>query len=66
MMLGEFLTAARKSGNGIKDWLALAEPEIWTALGEAAEAEGMDHAAYARIHPITGSVPAKTFADAAT
>ncbi len=49
MMLGEVLTAARKSGNGIKDWLAPAEPEIWAALGEAAEAEGMDHAAYARL-----------------
>ena len=49
MMLGEVLTAARKSGDGIKDWLAPAEPEIWAALGKAAEAEGIDHAAYARI-----------------
>jgi len=49
MMLGEVLTAARKSGNGIKDWLAPAEPEIWAALGKAAEAEGIDHAAYARF-----------------
>jgi len=47
--LGEVLSAARKSGDGMKDWLASAEPEIWAALGEAAEAEGIDHAAYARI-----------------
>lgn len=49
MMLGEVLTAARKSGAGMEDWLAPAEPEIWATLGEAAEAEGMDHAAYARM-----------------
>ncbi|WP_145953389.1 hypothetical protein [Oceaniglobus indicus] len=49
MMLGEVLSAARKSGDGIKDWLAPAEPEIWDALGKAAEAEGMDHAAFARM-----------------
>ncbi|KEO61588.1 hypothetical protein [Thioclava indica] len=49
MTLGEVLTAARNSGNGIQDWLAPAEPEIWAALGEAAEAEGLDHATYARL-----------------
>lgn len=49
MMLGEVLTAARNSGEGMEDWLAPAEPEIWAALGEAAEAEGMDHAGYARM-----------------
>ena len=49
MMLGEVLAAARNSGDGIKDWLAPAEPEIWDALGKAAEAEGMDHAAFARM-----------------
>lgn len=49
MMLGEVLAAARKSGAGMEDWLASAEPEIWAALGEAAEAEGMDHAGYARM-----------------
>lgn len=49
MMLGEVLSAARRSGDGIKDWLAPAEPEIWAALGKAAEAEGMDPAAYARM-----------------
>ena len=41
MMLGEVLAAARKSGSGMEDWLARAEPEIWAALGEAAEAEGV-------------------------
>lgn len=49
MMLGEVLTAARNSGAGLEDWLAPAEPEIWAALGEAAEAEGMDHATYVRV-----------------
>jgi len=49
MMLGEVLTAARKSGRGIEDWLSVAEPEIWKALGEAADAEGMDNAAYAQM-----------------
>lgn len=49
MMLGEVLTAARKSGAGIKDWLAPAEPKIWAALGKAAEAEGLDHASYAQL-----------------
>ena len=49
MMLGEVLTAARKSGDGIKEWLAPAEPGIWAALGKVAEAEGMDHAAYAQM-----------------
>ena len=49
MMLGEVLTAARKSGTGIKDWLAPAEPEIWAALAKAAEAEGLDPATYARV-----------------
>ena len=49
MMLGEILTAARKSGAGMESWLAPAEPEIWAALGEAAETEGMDHASYARM-----------------
>lgn len=49
MMLGEVLTAARKSGKGMQDWLAPAEPEIWAALGQAAEAEGMDHAAYVQL-----------------
>ena len=49
MTLGEVLTAARKSGNGMKDWLASAEPEIWAALGKAAEAEGIDHAAYTQL-----------------
>lgn len=49
MMLGEVLSAARRSGSGIEDWLAPAEPEIWAALGEAAAAEGLDHATYARL-----------------
>ena len=49
MTLGEVLTAARNSGGGMKDWLAPAEPEIWAALGEAAEAEGVDHATYAQL-----------------
>ena len=49
MLLGEVLTAARKSGDGIKDWLAHIEPEIWTAMGKAAEADGIDHATYARF-----------------
>ncbi|MEJ6477669.1 MAG: hypothetical protein QNL92_03190 [Octadecabacter sp.] len=49
MMLGEILSAARDSGAGIEDWLAPAEPEIWSALGKAAGAEGIDHATYARL-----------------
>ena len=32
MMLGEVLAAARKSGSGMEDWLARAEPEIWATL----------------------------------
>jgi hypothetical protein len=32
MMLGEILSAARDSGAGIEDWLAPAEPEIWSLL----------------------------------
>lgn len=49
MMLGDVLAAARNSGAGLEDWLAPVEPEIWAALGEAAEAEGVDHATYARM-----------------
>lgn len=49
MMLGEVLAAARDSGAGMEEWLAKAEPEIWAEMGKAAAAEGMDHAAYARV-----------------
>lgn len=49
MMLGEILTAARNSGAGLDKWLAPAEPEIWEALGKAAEADDMDPESYARM-----------------
>ncbi len=64
MMLGEVLTAARNSGAGMEDWLAPAEPEIWAALGKAAEAEGMDHATFARVAvaDFTNSAPEEDWA----
>ncbi|WP_299822280.1 hypothetical protein [uncultured Jannaschia sp.] len=48
MMLGDVLSAARRSGADIETWLKPADPDLWTALHAEAMRRQEDTATFAR------------------